>query len=124
MLDANGETPLLSAVKENNMVLATLLREVGADVTLADHNGWTALHYAAERRNHPMVTFLLEAGADIEATTRFKETPLIVAALVSNNVPMVVLLLQRGADINAKDDGGHGIEAYLTIAEMTRCRDI
>lgn len=46
-----GQTPLLRAVKENNLMLVQRLIKSAAEVNLADPEDWTPLHYAIELYN-------------------------------------------------------------------------
>ena len=88
--DANGTTPLVTALANNHPDAARLLIERGANVKAADWYGRTALWAAVEARNMdvdnatfvnsvnrapflPVIRTLLQKGADVDA--RLTETP-------------------------------------------------
>lgn len=118
------ETPLLSAVKANDIKQTKELIKLHAKVDLSDQNGWTPLHYAAQQGNKLIVRFLLVSGANIEARNSYQETPLIVAALVADNMGMVHYLLKHGANIEAKDEEDHCIRSYMSKDEILVCENI
>lgn len=67
MLDTandNGETPLVIACLKENLMVAKLLIDAGADVNKSLLNGNTPLHYAAARGFSEIVEILLAAGAE------------------------------------------------------------
>ncbi len=89
-----GETPLMSAAINNDLALAKLLIERGADV---NKPGWTPLHYAATRGHREMMRLLLENDAYIDSESAGGTTPLMMAAKFGT--PLAVkLLLEEGAD--------------------------
>jgi ankyrin repeat protein len=89
-----GETPLMLAAINNQLELAKLLIERGADV---NKPGWTPLHYAATRGHREMMRLLLENDAYIDSESATGTTPLMMAARFGT--PLAVkLLLEEGAD--------------------------
>ncbi|KLI30873.1 ankyrin, partial [Brachyspira hyodysenteriae] len=58
----SGFTPLMAS--HNNIAIAELLIEKGADIEAKDDYGINALVYASSDENEEMVKFLLEKGAD------------------------------------------------------------
>jgi hypothetical protein len=89
-----GETPLMLAAIHNNLPLAKLLIERGADV---NREGWTPLHYAATRGHREMMRLLLDHDAYIDSESANGTTPLMLA--VSSAPPLdVKLLLEEGED--------------------------
>ena len=60
-----GLSPLGYACKYNDIVMADLLLNANAIVSLKDENGSTAFHTAVENENVDMVKLLLSYGADI-----------------------------------------------------------
>ena len=69
-------TPLIDAVKRQDVVAANALLDRGADVNAAEGDGATALHWAAQLDDPTMVDLLLESGAAADAANRFNVTPL------------------------------------------------
>jgi ankyrin repeat protein len=90
----NGETALMLAAIHNQLGLAQLLIERGADV---NKPGWTPLHYASTRGHREMMRLLIENDAYLDSETDDGTTPLMMAAFSAP--PLAVkLLLEEGAD--------------------------
>jgi ankyrin repeat protein len=89
-----GETPLMLAAINNNLELAKVLIDRGADV---NKPGWSPLHYAATRGHREMMRLLLDNEAYIDSESANGTTPLMMAAYYAS--PLAVkLLLEEGAD--------------------------
>ena len=101
--------PLMIAAQRNNVAIAGVLLNNGADV-----NGWdvsgTALHTAALSGHETMVDFLIDAGANIDAAPDGKTTSLHVAA-ANGLVGISALLVRRGARVD-------GAEANLSAMHL------
>lgn len=88
------ETPLMLAAIHNQLELAKILIQRGADV---NKPGWTPLHYAATRGHREMMRLLIENDAYIDSDSGNGTTPLMMAAYFAS--PLAVkLLLEEGAD--------------------------
>jgi Ankyrin repeats (many copies)/NACHT domain len=68
--DFNGQTPLLCAIKGNNMAHAALLLQHKADPNTQDNYGYPLLHMAIHQQNADIVNLLLDYGADDNACDR------------------------------------------------------
>lgn len=89
-----GETPLMLAALNNQLDLAKVLIQRGADV---NKPGWTPLHYASTRGHREMMRLLIENEAYIDSETENGTTPLMMASYYAP--PLAVkLLLEEGAD--------------------------
>ena len=98
----HDETPLMMAAFDNQIGLAKLLIEKGADV---NKTGWTPLHYAATKGHVEMMKLLLEMHAYIDAESPNGTTPLMMAA--HYGTPLATkLLLDEGADPTPKNEKG------------------
>ena len=95
-----GETPLMLAAINNQIELAAVLINRGADV---NRPGWTPLHYAATRGHREMMRLLLDNDAYIDSEAANGTTPLMMAAMYSNS-DMVKLLLESGAEAYLRND--------------------
>ena len=90
----HDESPLMLAAINNQLQLAKVLIERGADVNKA---GWTALHYAASKGHRDMMRLLMDHEAYIDSESENGTTPLMMAAYYAS--PLTVkLLLEEGAD--------------------------
>jgi ankyrin repeat protein len=90
----SNESALMMAAINNQLEVATVLIERGAEV---NRKSWTPLHYAATRGHIAMMRLLLENNAYIDAESPNGTTPLMMAAYYAP--PLAVkLLLEEGAD--------------------------
>ncbi|KAJ8680425.1 hypothetical protein QAD02_016212 [Eretmocerus hayati] len=92
-----GDTPLLTAVRVNNVEAVDNLVKCGANIQIANNHGDTCLHLA---NDEAMVSFLLKAGAGIESVNNLGDTPLL-AAIRDNNLEIASCLIKNGANINS-----------------------
>lgn len=67
--DEDGYTPLHRACYNNNIELAKLLIQYGADVNAVTDFKWTPLHSSCQWTNNKCVAMLLQYGADVNART-------------------------------------------------------
>lgn len=89
----DGETPLISAVRNSNADVVKALLSAGADVDKADtKNEATPLHVAVINDDLEIVKLLLAEGADRHKTAKTGETPIFIAC-VNNNIEIVKVLL-------------------------------
>ncbi len=96
----DGATALHWAAYWDEVDVAGLLLDAGADVNAANDLGVTPLWAAAENGRAPMVRRLLAAGADPNVPLLSGETPLMTAARVGA-AEVAGLLLAAGADADA-----------------------
>jgi len=98
-LDANGNTPLDSAVLHGQLrTLETLLRHHADATYIHPLDGRGALHEACMRGFPDLLQPLLAAGADPSAHDRFGQTPLDIA-LAYKNANVVAALLRLGQNL-------------------------
>ena len=103
---AKKKTPLMIAVKQNDMQMVDLLLSLKADPEkfVGTSHKISALHLAAGKNNFEMTKRLLDAGCNPNISSpdiKGVWTPLHDAALHSSD-QLIGLLLDRGADIEAK----------------------
>lgn len=91
--DRDGYTPLHKACYNNNVEMAKLLLQYGADPNAETELGWIPLHSACKWNNAECVALMLQHGSDINATSHGHQTPLHIAASVSNSRSTLVTLL-------------------------------
>jgi ankyrin repeat protein len=95
-------TPLLYATQANDVPLARLLLEAGADASAANRYGITPLWLASTNVSPELVKLLLEHGADASAAMAHGETA-IMAAARAGDAASIKLLLDAGADPNVAE---------------------
>jgi len=107
--------------------IKTLLKEMGADISVIDGRKRTPLHYAALNGHVEAIKTLKEMGANISAKTASEETPLHYAA-GNGHVEAIKTLKKMGANVSAKTAyeqtplhnaawNGH-VEAIKTLKKM------
>ena len=102
---AAAGSPLIDAVKKQDVQAVRSLLKQKANVNATEADGFTALHWAAQRNDVQLVELLLGAGANAKASTRYNITPLYLAS-VNGNAAMMERLLNAGADANGTSQEG------------------
>lgn len=128
--DEEGRTPLSHAARDEDVEMATMLLDRGADVNLVDEMGWTPLMVAAEGGLEAMGSLLLDRGANPNACSEDGDTPLLLAAR-AGCVELVAKLLDLGADPEAQDESEHLVaisiaagNSHLEMVELFLARGI
>ncbi|XP_055301191.1 ankyrin repeat domain-containing protein 49 [Sitodiplosis mosellana] len=113
--DEDGYTPLHRAAYSNNVEIAKILIQYGADVNARTEFGWTPLHSAVKWSNAEAASFLLQHGADVNALSQGQQTPLHIAATVSNcRETAMTLLMEPNCNASALNNSAE------TAAEIAR----
>jgi len=112
---ASAQSPLIAAVRDNNVAAVRAALDKKADVNTVAPDGTTALHWAVEHDATEIVRLLIRAGANVKATNRYGATPLWLASL-NGNAATIGLLLEAGADASAASEEG---ETALMVAART-----
>ncbi len=99
---ADGTTALVWAVDRDNLEIAELLIQAGANVKASNRYGVAPLSRACVYGNPAVVGLLLNAGADPNTASPEGETALMTASR-SGNLEVVNSLLAHGANVNAKE---------------------
>ncbi len=94
-----------SGPEKNQLEMAELLLDKGAEVNAKDKDDRTALMLAAEDGKADVVKLLLNRGANANSQTRDGITALMLA-VGKGHYDAVKALLERQADVNAKDKDG------------------
>jgi ankyrin repeat protein len=98
-------TVLHKAVLCQQLEVAHVLIDKGADVNMKDSNGNTALHVVAKEGIIGAVKFLVEKESSISAANGNGDTPLHVAAK-NGKLEAVKYLMKNGADISILNKAG------------------
>ena len=96
-----GASPLITATRNEHVVLIKKLLKRGVDVNRPAQNGWTPLKSAAQQGNLDIVKVLLDAGADPNIADNTNYTPLM-NAVSGEHEDIVKLLLKFSADPNVQ----------------------
>ena len=104
-LDADGWTPLHSALRFGHKEIAELLLDRGASTSAVNPDGWTPLMLAVRNDQAANARLLLEKGASVDARAKSGTSALMLAAGFSPE-DVVAALLDKGADVGAKDGDG------------------
>lgn len=66
----NGYTPLHIAAKKNQMEIATVLLQYGAETNILTKQGVTPLHLASQEGHADMAALLISKGAQVNVQTK------------------------------------------------------
>jgi ankyrin repeat protein len=114
--DGGALTPLIYAVRANDLDSVKVLLAAGADVNQVSGYGWSPLLVATQNRYYRLGAYLLEHGADVNLANKGAWTPLYLATdnrnIESGDYPVrkgdmdhlefIKLLLDKGANVNAR----------------------
>lgn len=101
-VDDDGYTPLHRASYTNNVDIAKILLQYGANVNAKTEFEWTPLHSAVKWSNAECAALLLQHGADVNALSQGQQTPLHIAATVSNcRETAMTLMMEPNCDTSA-----------------------
>jgi len=125
----SGKPLLAHAMSEDNLEMAKVLIDGGANVNASWNDGFGLLHGACKKLAFSQCVFLLENGADPNKTDKNGNTPLHFAVCPPNNkvsasrfkaivsgeqsptyvqaIEIVDLLLKKGANLEAVNHRGH-----------------
>lgn len=102
----NVGSALNAAVRANQVGMAELLINSGAELEFTDTHGLTPLILAASGNHHEIVELLVKAGASIRPTTEHGSTALMHMAIYGRN-DAVRMLIEAGAEIDAENKFGN-----------------
>ncbi len=107
--NAQGDTPLLSALKSDKRIMSELLIALGADVNCADKDGNTPLLIVAQKKYSETLRIvgrkLIENGAAVESVNNEGNTALMLAAARGYS-GLCLSLISGGALIDKKSPSG------------------
>ena len=114
--DGGELTPLVYAVRANDLESVKVLLAAGADVNQVTGYGWSPLLVATQNRYYKLGVFLLDHGANVNIPNKGGWTPLYLATDNRNiengdypvrksdmdHLDFIKVLIDRGADVNAR----------------------
>ncbi len=110
-VDKNGNSLLLSAIINNDLVAFKFLLENGANFNFRNEQGnprdrLVVMEQAAIAENEEFLRMLLEKGADPNAFDSYLKYGVLFEAIMTTKIKNVKLLVSYGADINAIGPNG------------------
>jgi ankyrin repeat protein len=100
---ASGATPLMLACRNNRLETAALLLHYRADIEARDAStGATSFMHAVQERNYALCVLMIENTCDVNATDKYANTALNVAAARKSG-DLCKALLQAGALVNHRN---------------------
>ncbi len=114
--DGGGITPLIYAVRANDLESVKTLLEAGADINQTSGYGWSPLLVATQNRYYKLGVYLINHGANVNLANKGGWTPLYLATDNRNiengdypvrkpdmdHLEFIKILLDHGADVNAR----------------------
>ena len=105
----DGKYPLIVALDKNNLEVAKILINKGADINIKDSDGNTPLMLSLKKRYYNIAKMLILKGADVNVLNNNNNYPLdiIISDYISrkkNPDNIVFLLLKKGAKFNNNND--------------------
>src|SRR5579884_1290608 len=114
--DGGGITPLIYAVRANDLESVKTLLEAGADINQTSGYGWSPLLVATQNRYYKLGVYLINHGANVNLANKGGWTPLYLATdnrnIENGDYPVrkpdmdhldyIKLLIAKGADVNAR----------------------
>jgi ankyrin repeat protein len=114
--DGGALTPLVYAVRSDDLDSVKVLLAAGADVNQVTGYGWSPLLVATQNRYYKLGAYLMDHGADVNLANKGAWTPLYLATdnrnIESGDYPVrkgdmdhldfIKLLLDKGANVNAR----------------------
>ena len=104
-VDADGNTPLMFAVKSGQREVVEYLLKNEAKVDYLNNKGISPLHLAVRKNSLLLARLILGYGADLNITDPYNQTVLF-DAVVENNVDMADFLVFTGININHQNREG------------------
>lgn len=116
VLDGGELTPLVYAVRADDLDSVKAMLAAGADINQVTGYGWSPLLVATQNRYYKLGAYLLDHGADVNLTNKGGWTPLYLATdnrnIESGDYPVrkgdmdhlefIKLLIDKGANVNAR----------------------
>jgi ankyrin repeat protein len=114
--EGGGLTPLVFAVRANDLESVRVLLKAGADVNQVTRYGWSPLLVATQNRYYQLASFLLDNGADPNLANKGGWSPLYLAVDNRNieggdypvpkadmdTLEFIQKVLDKGANVNAR----------------------
>ncbi|KGJ95686.1 ankyrin repeat domain-containing protein [Thalassotalea sp. ND16A] len=113
--NADGDTPLLIAVKNKQDDVALWLMQQPLNLDDQDISGNSALHTAVANNQANVSNILIRNKANINITNNKKQTPLILATIAGNSA-IAQNLINKDANTSTRDVTGKAAINYAALA--------
>ncbi|WP_341907505.1 ankyrin repeat domain-containing protein [Fluviicola taffensis] len=118
-LTDTGDTPLMSAIRNEYIQIIAILLENGADPNFCNKQGFYPIHFATQKQNMEIVKLLVKYGAQIDQQDgKFGKTPLSVAISKTEGRTFIDYFLELGADITIPNKVGVTPEAAAKLYKI------
>ncbi len=119
--DANGNTILLTAVKEKvQLPIIQALIKAGADINACDQQGNNVLLVALkEQMPEPVIRDLLMAGADVNSKDKQGNSAFLLA-IKQQNTDLINLFLEFNADLSTQSPNGDSLLDYAYTHQIPK----
>ena len=116
-------TPIIWAMRNNDLEMIKMFLDIGADLFLTTDFGESYLHFAVFMNRKNLVEYFLDKGISVNAKKRGNLTPLHIAALrgLKDNAEFLIL---NGADLNMKSTDGATPLHYAEAAGNMEMADL
>lgn len=108
------EKQFIEACKIGDLDQVKFLHSLGVDLNCSDEYDFPALMWSIKRKQKRVALYLIEQKCDVNISSKWGQTPLMVASEESM-IDVMKSLIEAGADIYAQDN--HGF-----LASMYACR--
>lgn len=119
MVDSEGNTPLLFALKRGYTVIADILLKAGSDVNAMDKLRLTPLLIASGKPSQGyrnITEALIRKGAYLDVRDRLGNSPFLLA-VSGGMLDIATMLAERGADIHATNRRGESVASLIAAME-------
>ncbi len=117
--NADGDTALIAAIKDNKLRMVEFLIKRGADLNSTDKDGNTPLILAIRRGNTDMMAYLLSGAADVTVRNNEGYSAVEMAVIKGLSVWPIIstyflhTLVQYGVDITGVNEKGENLFALM-----------
>ena len=111
--------PATLAAKSGSRDMLELMIRANCSLKAKDDNDWNALHFATQQGHSQLIEPLVANDVPVKATTRMKDTPLILAVKGGHFTATEILLRSKGTSVIVEDG-----QAQQPIHHATRAGSV
>ena len=119
MIDDNGETALVIAIKNNNKNLVKLLLKYTADIYMNDYHCLTPFLHACTVKNYEIMQALYEKDNIISNDSDVNGNTALMNAIINNDEEMVKVLLTMSPDISIVNSDNNDAIALCSLSNQS-----